>query len=81
MPQKARIVRDGVIQVVQVENIVVGDIVLIKAGDKVPADMRLFEADKLYVKILSKLKNTIFRDIFGKRLYSHIYEPTIWPSN
>lgn len=49
MPQNARIVRDGVIQVVKVEDIVVGDIVLIKAGDKVPADMRLFEADKLYV--------------------------------
>ena len=49
VPQHARIVRDGVIQVVKVEDIVVGDIVLIKAGDKVPADMRLFEADKLYV--------------------------------
>lgn len=55
VPQKAKIVRDGVIQVVQVENIVVGDIVLIKAGDKVPADMRLFEADKLYV--ITKISN------------------------
>lgn len=34
---------------VKVENIVVGDIVLLKAGDKVPADMRIIEANKLQV--------------------------------
>jgi sodium/potassium-transporting ATPase subunit alpha len=32
-----------------VDQIVVGDIVLLKAGDKVPADLRIIEADKLYV--------------------------------
>ncbi|CAF0971223.1 unnamed protein product [Brachionus calyciflorus] len=49
VPQKARVIRDGVIMIVKVENIVVGDIVLLKAGDKVPADLRILEAEKLYV--------------------------------
>lgn len=37
VPQKASIIRDNVIKIVKVENLVVGDIVLIKAGDKIPA--------------------------------------------
>lgn len=64
MPQNARIVRDGVIQVVRVENIVVGDIVLIKAGDKVPADIRIFECNKLYVIYFIFNKIIIFTQIF-----------------
>lgn len=51
MPQKARVIRDSVIMIVKVENLVAGDIVLLKAGDKVPADLRIFEAEKLYVRI------------------------------
>lgn len=35
--------------IVKVENIVVGDIVLLNAGDKIPADLRIFESEKLYV--------------------------------
>jgi magnesium-transporting ATPase (P-type) len=39
--------------IVRVENIVVGDIVLLNAGDKIPADLRIFEAEKLYVNFFS----------------------------
>ena len=40
VPNKATVVRDNVIMVIKVENIVIGDIVQLKAGDKVPADIR-----------------------------------------
>jgi sodium/potassium-transporting ATPase subunit alpha len=41
VPNKATVVRDNVIMVVKVENIVIGDIVQLRAGDKVPADIRI----------------------------------------
>jgi calcium-translocating P-type ATPase len=44
---EARVLRDGVSMVVPSRELVVGDVVLLEAGDRVPADMRLF-----YVKNL-----------------------------
>lgn len=40
---KTRVIRDGIEQSISVESLVVGDIVALSAGDKVPADLRLFE--------------------------------------
>lgn len=40
---KARVIRDGVNQIVKQEDLVPGDIIVLNAGDKVPADARLFE--------------------------------------
>jgi len=40
----ARVVRDGRVQVVSAENLVPGDLVLLEAGDRVPADIRLLES-------------------------------------
>ena len=39
----SRVIRDGVINVVKTEDLVVGDIVLLEAGDAVPADGRIIE--------------------------------------
>lgn len=39
----SRVIRDGVINVIKTEDIVVGDIVLLEAGDSVPADGRIIE--------------------------------------
>lgn len=41
---KARVRRDGVEQLVDSASLVPGDVVLLGAGDKVPADLRLFDA-------------------------------------
>jgi len=43
----AKVMREGVIQIIPTQELVVGDIVLIEAGDIVPADMRLIESNNL----------------------------------
>ncbi|KAJ3410073.1 hypothetical protein HDV05_004118 [Chytridiales sp. JEL 0842] len=42
VPQKTRVFRDGCVNVIEAKELVVGDIVHIKEGDQVPADMMLF---------------------------------------
>jgi magnesium-transporting ATPase (P-type) len=47
LPAGARVVRDGVAQVVDVTGLVVDDVVLLQAGDRVGADLRLVAARDL----------------------------------
>ena len=49
MPAHATVVRDGAPQVVDALELVVGDIVLLSAGDRVCADLRVLEADRLSI--------------------------------
>ena len=42
-----KVVRDGVIKIIKNEDLVVGDIVVLEAGDSVPADSRLIESASL----------------------------------
>ena len=46
---KARVVRDGAVTSIDVEDVVPGDIVLLESGDRVPADLTLLHADGLTV--------------------------------
>ncbi|AIT82432.1 HAD-IC family P-type ATPase [Novosphingobium pentaromativorans] len=46
---KASVVRDGIRQTIAVAEIVPGDFVLIEAGDRVPADLRLLHARRLLI--------------------------------
>ncbi len=46
----AKVIRDGTVTKVKSEELVVGDIVLLEAGDNVPADMRLIESVSLKVE-------------------------------
>lgn len=46
---KAKVLRNGYEHEIKVEEIVLGDIILVEAGDKIPADARLIEAKKLQV--------------------------------
>jgi Ca2+-transporting ATPase len=43
----AKVLRDGYMQIIPTEDLVVGDIVYIEAGDIVPADIRLIESNNL----------------------------------
>src|ERR1700751_428678 len=49
MKATARVRRDGVEAVIPAEQVVVGDIVLIAAGDEVPADGRIIAASALQI--------------------------------
>jgi magnesium-transporting ATPase (P-type) len=46
----ATVLRDGVRQEINAEELVVGDVVFLASGDKVPADMRLLEARNLRIE-------------------------------
>ncbi|HXF71085.1 MAG TPA: cation-transporting P-type ATPase [Actinomycetota bacterium] len=46
---RARVLRDGVVREVPARELVPGDVVLLAAGDRVPADLRLVEATLLEV--------------------------------
>ncbi len=43
----AKVIRDGATQVIEASKLVVGDIILLEAGDFVPADARLIESSSL----------------------------------
>ena len=44
---KAKVLRDGKVKEIASTELVVGDVVVLEAGDKVPADMRLLEVNNL----------------------------------
>jgi len=44
VPDKASVLRDGQTSVVHAKELVVGDIVFVKGGDRIPADIRIIEA-------------------------------------
>ncbi len=46
----SKVLRDGKVQIVHSEDLVVGDIVLLEAGDAVPADARILESASLKVE-------------------------------
>ncbi len=44
---KCKVLRDGVLRILTSEELVIGDVILLEAGDAVPADARLIEAASL----------------------------------
>jgi calcium-translocating P-type ATPase len=51
LPRQATVLRDGAAQLLPVEVLVPGDVVLVQEGDDVPADCRLIEANALRVNV------------------------------
>ena len=49
LPTQARVRRDGQVQTINTCDLVEGDIVVLRASEGIPADMRLLEADSLLV--------------------------------
>ncbi|XP_054156660.1 sodium/potassium-transporting ATPase subunit alpha-1-like isoform X2 [Oppia nitens] len=45
VPQSATVLRDGKVHTIPAEELVVGDIVEVKGGDRIPADIRIIKAD------------------------------------
>ena len=46
----SKVLRDGVVTVIHSEDLVVGDVILLEAGDAVPADARLLESASLQIE-------------------------------
>lgn len=54
VPQRAKVLRDGERKELLVTELVVGDIVLLETGDRVPADIRILECQgEVYLAIVS----------------------------
>ncbi|CAL6019787.1 Sodium/potassium-transporting_ATPase alpha chain [Hexamita inflata] len=53
IPSSSLVLEDGEVVEVETANIVIGDIVIIKNGQKCPADIRLFEVNQLKVDLSS----------------------------
>lgn len=51
LPARTRVVRGGMVELVEIERLVPGDVVLLSAGDAVPADARLVEASGFRVDL------------------------------
>ncbi|THU76959.1 hypothetical protein K435DRAFT_878488, partial [Dendrothele bispora CBS 962.96] len=49
IPPSCRVVRDGTLQTIPAADLVLGDVVLVRVGDKTPADIVLFSATDLKV--------------------------------
>ena len=46
----SKVMRDGKLQIVQSEDLVVGDVIILEAGDAVPADARILESASLQIE-------------------------------
>jgi P-type E1-E2 ATPase len=72
MPSSASVIRNGSEQKIPVEKIVVGDLVVLSYGAKVPADVRIIESIDLKFdkSMLTGYKNFIyeFSNLFELRL-------------
>ena len=49
VPDKAKVIRDGQAQEILAREIVIGDLVMVKGGDRIPADIRIIEASSMKV--------------------------------
>lgn len=49
MPDNVKVYRENQLNIISARELVPGDIIILKAGDKVPADVRIVEADHLLV--------------------------------
>lgn len=49
LPQSANVIRGGKLREISADDIVLGDIVEIRGGDRIPADLRILESKSLKV--------------------------------
>ena len=73
---KATVLRSGTEMIVDDSELVPGDIIILREGDKVPADSRLFEADDLKVdeSALTGESEAVYKDV--KILQEHNLTPS-----
>lgn len=74
----ANVVREGNSHIIAASELIVGDIVVVKAGDKVPADLRLFEVKNLRIQesILTGESVPVDKQIFPNDIVTSIHDRT-----
>lgn len=67
----SKVLRDGKVQMIPSEDIVIGDVILLEAGDAVPADARILESASLKVEEAALTGESVpvtkFMEIIGKQ--------------
>ncbi|MEQ2238442.1 hypothetical protein ILYODFUR_033100 [Ilyodon furcidens] len=78
VPQQALVIRDGEKKSINTEEVVVGDLVEVKGGDRIPADLRIVSAQGCKVCIVNLYA---YHLTVGMRcsLSSSLYVAVIWP--
>ena len=49
IPPQCKVIREGRVDVIPAAKIVVGDLIEVKLGDKIPADIRIISSDEMKV--------------------------------
>lgn len=49
IPQKVKVIRDKIIKDIYSEDLVIGDLIILNEGHKIPADLRIIESEELLV--------------------------------
>ena len=49
IPPKCKVVRDGELKLIGAEKLVPGDLIEVKMGDRIPADIRIVSSDEMKV--------------------------------
>lgn len=65
LPQQALVIRDSEKKIIPAEQLVVGDVVEIKGGDQIPADIRLVFSQGCKVSILGHLPQGACWEVAG----------------
>ncbi len=67
---KCKVLRDGALRILTSEELVVGDVILLEAGDAVPADARLIEAASLKAEESALTGESVPSDKYAETLIS-----------
>ncbi len=67
---KCKVLRDGEVKIITSEELVIGDVILLEAGDAVPADARLIEAASLKAEESALTGESVPSDKFATELSS-----------
>lgn len=71
VPPRSVVIRGGHFQTVPAENLVPGDLIRMKGGDKVPADIRLIQCNGLKVRFRLSFLPRKCSTLVGRQLFSY----------
>ena len=73
IPQEAVVMRDGMKMTINPEQCVLGDIVFVKGGDKIPADIRIVESKGMKASVAKKKVTCLYFNYQLVKSGDHVY--------